>query len=170
MSYCRHIVLVVFLFFCAACASTLPGEGRLGSVDDRRVVIVGENIREEIALYYEKKYDALVWFTPFKGHMANTADNLLASGVGSSVARRALIKELKSINNTIGRWEIIIPKIAEKYFLNALKNMKTASLSKARGAVVLIDSNSYPEIERELRRVSDGSLFVTYEFQKDLRL
>ncbi len=164
----RYLILVIALLCCPSCAWTVSSNGQLGLSDSRRIVIVGENVRQDIALYYEKKYDALVWFTPFEGRMSKVANNLVQSGMGPSRAMRGLISELNSINYSVGRWEIIVPKIAEKYFLTALKNMASSSLSKARGAVVLIDSKGYTEMENELRRVSDGNFFVTYEFQKDI--
>ena len=44
--------------------------------------------------------------------------------------------------------------------------MQSHSLSKARGTVVLIDSKYNKDIEAELKRVTDNSFFVSYEFQK----
>ena len=163
----RNYFFIGVLLSCAACVPTAPMQGQLGYSDYRRVVIVGENVRPEIALYYEKKYTALVWFTPYEGTVANAANNLMESGIGPSRAMRALMNELQSINYTVGRWEIIVPKIAEKYFLNTLKNMGAGAFSKARGAVVLIDSKGFTEVEREVLRVADGNFFVAYEFQKD---
>ena len=152
----------------AGCAPAPFNGGHLGFSDSRRVVIVGENVQASLAEYYQREYDCPVWFTPFEGKVANATNNLLESGLGPSRAIRALIKELYSINYTVGRWEIIVPKIAEKYFLKALKNMQTSSLGKARGMVVLIDSSGFPEMEQEVKRVTDGFFFVTYEFHKDL--
>ena len=120
-----------------------------------------------IAAYYQKEYQSPVWFTAYKGKIANAADNLFQSGLGSSVAMRGLIKELNSLNYTVGRWEIIIPKIAEGYFLATLKVMAKDQLSKSRGMVVLIDSSGNGEMEKEVQRVTGGNFFVTYEFQKN---
>lgn len=128
---------------------------------------MGENINPYIASYYQKKYDALVWFTPYQGHFVNKATNFLQNGFGSSVAMRSLIAELKSINYTIGKWEIIVPGLAEGYFLATLKRMEDHSLSKARGVIVLIDSKSNKEMEEQVQRVTDGNFFVSYEFHKD---
>ena len=79
---------------------------------------------------------------------------------------KSLINELKSINYTVGRWEIIVPKIAEGYFLGTLKNMNKSVIAKARGTVVLIDSSGNKDMEQQVERVSDGNFFVSYEFQK----
>ena len=166
MSFIIGLLLCVLLG--GGCAPAVKSQGQLGYSDARRVVIVGENVDSAIAVYYQRKYDALVWFTPFEGKIANAANNLLEAGLGPSRAMQALMTELKSINYTVGRWEIIVPKIAEKYFLHALKNMETSSLAKARGEVVLIDSSGFPQMEQEVHRVTDGNFFVTYEFHKDL--
>ena len=79
---------------------------------------------------------------------------------------RSLINELESVNYTMGRWEIIVPRIGEGYFLATLKNMETGALSKARGNVVLIDSSGNKDMEAQVSRVTNNSFFVTYEFQK----
>ena len=152
----------------AGCAKPPETTGSLGYEDSRRVVIVGENVQVNIAAYYQKKYDALLWFTPYEGKLANKANNFFQSGLGPSVAMRSLIIELKSINYSVGQWEIIVPKIAENYFLAALKHLGDHSLSKARGMVILIDSASNKDIEAQLKRVTDNNFFVSYEFhQKD---
>ena len=164
----------IFLIFVAValigpgCAQPPLTTGSLGYESSRRVVVVGENVNKEIAAYYHKKYEALVWFTPYEGRFAHNAVNFFESGLGPSMAMRSLINELKSINYTVGRWEIIVPKIAERYFLSTLKYMKTEELSKARGIVVLIDSSGNPDMEAEVARVTAGNFFVTYEFQKEL--
>lgn len=160
--------LAAAVCFLASCA--MPGpqilEGHLGESVSRRVVVAGENIKPEIAQYYEKEYQAQVWYTPFRGKVANTTDNLWESGIGPSRGMRSLIGELKSINHTFGRWEIIVPKLAEKYFFKTLKSMPTSSLSKARGLIFLPESQGFPELEREAERVSGGGFFVTYGEEK----
>ena len=148
-----------------SCANPPKTTASLGYEDSRRVVIVGENVKPVIAKYYEKKYNSLVWFTPYEGIFVNKANNFLQSGIGPSVAMRSLIKELKSINQTVGQWEIIVPKIAENYFLATLKQMDDHSLSKARGVVVLVDSKENVEIENQLKRVTDDYFFVTNDTQ-----
>ena len=166
---CRALskgILGLLLLAVAGCAEPPLTAGTLGYGEGRRVVIVGENVEPAIADYYQKKYEAQTWFTPYEGKVANAAGNLLQSGFGSSVAMRMLMKELNSLNYTVGRWEIIIPKIAEGYFLATLKGMRPASLAKARGMIVLIDSSGNAAMEKEVQRATDGSFFVTYEFQK----
>lgn len=150
----------------SACAGPLPTKGTLGYSEERKVVIVGENVDKAIAAYYQKKYDALVWFTSYQGEVGNFANNVVESGLGPSKPMRALINQLLSINQTIGRWEIYIPKIAEKYFLITLKHMERGSLAKARGAIILLDAAYAPEVQREVHRVTQGSFFVEFETEK----
>jgi len=158
-------VLVVSLLVLSGCVTPPGVTGNLGYSQDRRVVIVGEKVSEDIAVYYQRRYDAMVWFTPTQGLMKDSAQVIL-KGIGPSQAMRSLINELKSINYTLGRWEIIVPKIGEGYFFETLKDMETGSLSHARGNIVLTDSNGNKDIETQVERVTDNSFFVTYEFQK----
>ncbi len=169
-----YIKSIIYIFLAgtlfSGCMKPPSSTGSLGFADTRRIVIVGENVNSDIAGYYQKKYDALVWFTPFQGRIAYKAHNLLQSGIGPSVGMRSLIRELKSINYSIGQWQIFVPGIAENYFLATLKSMEDHSLSKARGMVVLIDSKGNKDIEIYLKRVTDGSFFVNYEFGKDVNV
>jgi hypothetical protein len=164
----KNTFLIVGILFLSACASAIPKDSLLGYSESRRLVIVGENVDLAIAQYYQREYNCQVWFTPFQGKVSNAANNFMESGFGPSHAMRALIGELKSINYTVGRWEIIVPKIAEKYFLKTLKHMPASSVAKARGMVVLLDSSGFPEMERQLQRVTNGNFFVNYEFRKDV--
>ena len=148
------------LCFLAACAPPGKITGDLGFNENRRVVILGENIEPSIALYYQKKYDALVWFTPFEGDVAHFAQTMIEAPIGPSKPMEGLIAQLQSINQTVGRWEIYIPKIAEKYFSTTLKHMQQGALSKARGTVLLIDSPKAKELETQVKRVTQGSFFV----------
>ena len=149
----------------SGCITSPGASGSLGFSQDRRVVIVGEKVSKDIAVYYQRRYDAMVWFTPTQGIVKDSAGVLL-KGLGPSVAMRSLINELESINYTTGRWEIIIPGIAEGYFLKVLKNMDAGSLSHARGNFVCIDSKGNKDIEAQVSRTTDDNFFVTYEFQK----
>jgi hypothetical protein len=161
-------LLLLSLMVCGVFSGCITGPGAIGNLgtsNDRRVVIVGEKVSEEIALYYQRRYDAMVWFTPTRGMMDDSSEVVL-KGFGPSHAMRTLINELKSINYTVRRWEIIVPKIGEGYFLATLKNMDTASLAHARGNIVLIDSKGNKDMESQVARVTQGSFFVTYEFQK----
>ena len=161
------ISVLALLSSCDPCPSVPPGA--LGYSESRRLVVAGENVKPEIAAYYGKEYQGQVWSTPYRGRVANATDNLLESGIGPSRSMRSLVGELQSINHTFGRWEIIVPKMGEKYFFNTLKNMRTSSLAKARGMVVLTENSNFPGMEREVQRVSDGNSFVMYESQKDLK-
>jgi len=161
-------LLLLSLMVCGAFSGCITGPGAIGNLgtsNDRRVVIVGEKVSAEIALYYQRRYDAMVWFTPTRGMMDDSSEVVL-KGFGPSHAMRTLINELKSINYTVRRWEIIVPKIGEGYFLATLKDMDTGSLAHARGSIVLIDSKGNKDMESQVARVTQGSFFVTYEFQK----
>jgi len=157
-------LLALSTMFCG-CITGPGANGNLGYSQDRRVVIVGEKVPQDIAVYYQRRYDAMVWFTPTQGIVKDSAQVIL-KGLGPSQAMRSLINELKSINYTLGRWEIIVPKIGEGYFLATLKDMETGSLAQARGDIVLIDSRGNKEMEAQVSRVTSDSFFVTYEFQK----
>lgn len=157
-----------FLICCVLFSGCITGpgvRGDLGYSQDRRVVIVGEKVSEDIAIYYQRRYDAMVWFTPSQGVIKDSAQVIL-KGLGPSPAMRSLINELKSIDYSVGRWEIIVPKIGEGYFLATLKDMETGSLAHARGDIVLIDSKGDKDMEAQVARVTDNSFFVSYEFQK----
>jgi hypothetical protein len=161
--FCYLFLLNVLMI--SGCITPPGASGNLGYSQDRRVVIVGEKVSQDIAVYYQRRYDAMVWFTPTRGIVKDSAQVIL-KGLGPSQAMRSLINELKSINYTLGRWEIIVPGIAEGYFLATLKDMETGSLSSARGNIVLIDSKGNKEIETQISRVTNSNFFVTYEFQK----
>lgn len=166
MNICRWLLsgLMSCIMLCG-CITGPGAGGNLGASNDRRVVIVGEKVSAGIAGYYQRRYDAMVWFTPTRGLIDDSSEVIL-KGFGPSHAMRSLINELKSINYTVRRWEIIVPQIGEGYFLATLKNMETGSLAHARGNIVLIDSKSNKDIEAQIERVTQKNFFVTYEFQK----
>ncbi|MDE2231526.1 MAG: hypothetical protein KGJ95_05625 [Candidatus Omnitrophica bacterium] len=158
------ILLFLSLPALSGCISPPGVSGTLGYSRERRVVIVGERVPTDIALYYQRRYNAMVWFTPPQGRLKDWAHRTLQ--LGPSQAMRSLINELESTDYTMGRWEIIVPGMAEKYVLATLKHMKTGSLSHAWGDFVLIDSKGNKAIEAQVQRVTGGSFFVSYEFQK----
>ncbi len=163
-------LILIFIVLVCGCAKPPQTTGSLGYEDSRRIIIVGENADPNVAGYYQKKYEALVWFTPFEGRFVNKANNFFQSGLGPSVAMRSLMNELKSINYSVGQWEIFVPGMAESYVLNTFKNMEDHSLSKARGVVILLDSKSNRDIEDQVKRLADGNFFVRYELENKTRL
>jgi len=166
MKIIRVFYFIALSSFVFAGCITGPGvSGNLGYSQDRRVVIVGEKVSEDIAIYYQRRYDAMVWFTPSQGLMKDS-EQVILKGFGPSVAMRSLINELKSINYTMGRWEIIVPGIAEGYFFETLKDMDDGALAHARGNIVLTDSKGNKDVEAQVARVTNSNFFVTYEFQK----
>ena len=160
-----YYLSILTLLALGGCITGPGAAGDLGYSQDRRVVIVGEKVSPEIAVYYQRRYDAKVWYTPTQGMMKDS-EQVILKGFGPSVAMRTLINELKSIDYTLGRWEIIVPKIGEGYFLATLKDMDTGALGHARGNIVLTDSNGNKEMENQVGRVTNNNFFVTYEFQK----
>jgi hypothetical protein len=163
-TWAPQLLLISFLTL-SGCITGPGAAGNLGYSQDRRVVIVGEKVSPQIAEYYQRRYDAKVWYTPTQGLMKDS-EQVILKGFGPSVAMRTLINELKSIDYSLGRWEIIVPGIAEGYFSATLKDMDTGALKHARGNVVLIDSKANKDVEAQVARVTDGNFFVTYEFQK----
>jgi len=159
-----YLSILGFLML-AGCITGPGAAGNLGYSQDRRVVIVGEKVSPEIAVYYQRRYDAKVWYTPTQGMMKDS-EQVLLKGFGPSIAMRTLINELKSIDYSLGRWEIIVPKIGEGYFLATLKDMDTGALAHVRGNIVLIDSKGNKDMEEQVGRVTGNNFFVTYEFQK----
>lgn len=163
---CICVCVLSLLTFCGCVTHPPSTTGTLGFENSRRVVIIGENVDGAYAVYYQRKYDALVWFTPFQGKIVKNTSNFFQNGFGPSVAMKALIRELKSINYTVGKWEIIVPPMGQRYFLAALKYMKDGELAKARGVVVLSGVTGFPDIERELLRVTRNTFFVVYEDER----
>lgn len=165
MNIARSVFLYFTIVTLGGCISPPGISGSLGYGQERRVVIVGENVSREIAYYYQHRYDAKVWYVPPR--RKTLRDSLKeAFTLGPSMAMRSLINELESINFTMGRWEIIVPGTGENYFLATLKDMKTGSLAHARGNIVLTDSKNNADMEAQVARVTSGSFFVTYEGQK----
>src|SRR5207244_883700 len=97
----RYFLLVLTSLVLCGCVTGPGASGALGYGQDRRVVIVGEKVSQEIAVYYQRRYDAKVWFTPSQGKVKDTEEVIL-KGIGPSVAMRSLINELKSIDYSLG--------------------------------------------------------------------
>ena len=53
------------------------------------MVIVGEKVSQEIAVYYQRRYDAKVWFTPTQGMMKDS-EQVILKGFGPSSAMRII--------------------------------------------------------------------------------
>jgi hypothetical protein len=163
-TYFSTVIYLTCLLLCG-CMTGPGASGNFGYSQDRRVVIVGEKVSKDIAMYYQRRYQAQVWYTPTQGMMKDSAQVIL-KGFGPSRAMRSLINELKSINYSVGRWEIIVPKIGEGYFLGTLKDMPKGSLAHARGKIVLIDTRGNKDLEVQVGRVTNNNFFVVYKFQK----
>lgn len=162
----RKLILFFVLlgFIIEGCATTPASSGNLGKAQYRTLVILGEHIDTNLVTQYAKKYNAPVYFTPGRGFIANSVSDSLRGTLGPSSAMKGLINDLKSINNTEGEWKLIIPSIAERYFLVTLKNMDDGALSNAKGTVYLIESSMNEAIETEIKRVSSGAFSVKYNW------
>lgn len=156
-------VLMVSLLVSGCVTIPSPSSGNLGKSGYRNVVILGEHINREIAQDYANKYDARVLYTQGRGFLANTVSNSFRGTLGPSRAMRDIVNELKSINNTEGMWKLIIPPLAEKYFLVTLRNMEDNSILNAHGQVVLQESSANEEIKQEVVRVFGNNFEVIYQ-------
>jgi hypothetical protein len=150
------------IFLLAGCVTTAKSGLRIGTTEHRRLIILGEHIPDSTAKDYANKYNSLVYYTPSRGAIADSVSSSLRGTLGPSSAMRSLIEELKSINNTDGFWKLIVPKVAERYFLVTLKNMGDNSISNAKGEIILPESQKNQEIEMEIKRVTNGSFIVNY--------
>lgn len=155
-------ILTLLVFMISGCATVPRSSGNLGSGEYRTLIILGEHIDNNLATQYANKYNAPVYFSPSRGYIANAVSDSLRGTLGPSSAMKGLIKELKSINNTDGEWKLIIPGIAERYFLVTLRNMEDGTLSNVKGIVYLIESSGNEAIEKEIKRVSGESFSVKY--------
>ena len=72
------------------------------------------------------------------------------------------MNELRSISNTSGEWEIIVPGSIERYFLVTLRNMEDNAVSNVSGKIRLGDSTENSEIDKEVNRVLGNSFEVVY--------
>lgn len=151
---------IVGLLMAAGCATS---SGTLGSRSERTVVILGEHQEKALAHQYAQQYGAIVWYTPRRGALADVVSSSLRATVGPSSAMKSLINELKTLNGTSGAWTIIVPGMAERYFLVTLRNMEDGALAQTSGRIQLVDSEVHADLEQEVRRVSYGALTVHYQ-------
>jgi len=148
----------------SGCATTpSPGSGKLAKSGYRNVVILGEHVNPETAQHYANKYNARVLYTPGRGFLADVVSNSLRGTLGPSRAMLDMINELKSINNTEEIWKLIIPPLAERYFLVILRNMDNNAVANARGQIILLESLANEEVEQEVARVFGENFAVKYQ-------
>lgn len=161
----KILFYILVIFFLSGCATTSSStSGNLGKSHYRNVVILGEHVGfSDIDKQYSEKYNAIVLYTRGRGMFSDGVSKAITGTFGPSKAMRDVINELKSINYTEGEWKLIIPQMAERYFLVTLRNMEDGSLANVNGAIYLIDSQGNEPIEQEAKRVSHGSLAVRYK-------
>lgn len=158
----KKLMVILVCLGLVGCA-TVSNVARIGSTDARKLVVLGEHISGEAAKEYATKYDSLVFYSPSRGAIADAISSSLRGTLGPSSAMKHLIAELKSMNNTTGNWELVIPGIAGRYFLVTLKNMEDGDLSEANGTIYLIDCSDNEAIEAEIQRVSNGAFTVEFK-------
>ncbi len=160
--------LIIFISIAAllsGCATTPSStSGNLGKSQYRNIVILGEHRSDKMASQYANKYNAIVLYNSGRGLLADAVSNSLRSTVGPSRAMRDVINELKSLNNTQGEWKLIIPSLAEKYFLVVLNNIEDGALSSAKITIYLIESSKNESIETDIKRVSGGSRLIEVRY------
>lgn len=160
----KLILVWLIVLLLSGCVTTPSStSGNLGRSQYRNVVILGEHVKSEIAKEYANKYNARVLYTPGRGFLSDAVSSSLRGTLGPSRAMRDIINELKSINNTEGEWILIIPSLAEKYFLVVLRNMEDGALLNANATICLVDEPSKNEaIESEVKRVSGGVFTIKH--------
>lgn len=147
----------VLLLSCFALIGCAVSQGVLGTSDIRRVVVLGEHVDKNIVHACAEKYDAAVFYSLSSGPIANLTSKALSSTAGPSGFMRRLMNEFRSISNTSGNWEFIVPNQAERYFLVTLRNMEDNAVTNARGTIYFPESNVNEAITREVARVfGDG--------------
>ncbi len=155
---------IIGILLLSGCVTTANHSGSLiGETSRRRMVILGEHMDRDVVIEYANKYNATTFYTPSRGGMADIVSSSLRGTLGPSSAMRGLMKNLESMNNTQGEWELIIPKLGYNYFLVTLRNMKNGALANTKCTVRLIGVPENNEIEEETKRV--GGIFLTTEYE-----
>lgn len=147
----------------AGCATTPSAtSGTLGQRPYRNVVVLGEHQSRDLAQQYANTYNASVLYTPGRGVIADAVSTSIRGTLGPTRAMRDLIKDLESLNHTEGAWMLIVPSVAERYFLVTLRNMADGALSNAHATVWLPESAQNDALETEVARVSGGVFVMQY--------
>lgn len=154
-------IYLILLFAALAGCSIAASSGQMGKSEYRRFVVLDRATGDE-AMQYAGKYDASVLFTESRSGIADAVTKGLTATLGPSSAMKGLMNELRSISNTLGEWEIIVPGVTERYFLVTLRNMEDNAVSNVSGKVRLVDSIENSEIDKEVSRVFGDSFQVIY--------
>src|SRR3989338_5840405 len=118
----RGIYLILLSAVLAGC-SIAASSGQMGKSVHRRFVVLDRATGDE-ARQYARKYDSSVLFTESRGGIADAVTKGLTATLGPSSAMKGLMNELRSLSNTSGEWEIIVPAAIERYFLVTLRNIE----------------------------------------------
>lgn len=156
----RGIYLILLSAVLAGCIMA-PLPGQLGQSEYRRLVVLNRATQDE-AGQYANQYNAKVFYTQTRGVMADAVTKGIVGTVGPSRAMKQLMNELRSISNTSGEWEIIVPGVTERYFLVTLRNMEDNAVSNSSGEIRLVDSTENSVIAQEVNRVLGNSFKVVY--------
>jgi len=151
----KNIIFCLFLLL-GGCA-TAASQGRLNNVEFRKFVILGEQVSSDTAVLYANKFNAKVFYTPSRGAIAAGVVKGLTGTLGPSSAMKSLMNDFRSMSNTSGEWEIVVPNIAERYVLVALRNMENGAVVNAKGKFYLCESKENSAFVSEVKRVfGDG--------------
>jgi hypothetical protein len=143
--------------------SMAASEGKIGKTEHRRVVVLGEYAGDALAKKYANQYSAVVFYSPDRGALSGATLKALTATLGPSSFMRRLMNEFRSMGNTSGEWEVIIPARTERYFLVTLRNMEDGAVANADGKIILPESSENTEIEKEVARVFGSSFSVMYQ-------
>ena len=158
------------IVFLSGCASVYHEEALIGETSNRRMVVLREHVSVKVADDYAQKYNAIVFYTPPTGMIADLTDNSLRMTIGPTKAMKGLIHQLTSMNHRLGEWEIFVPEFAQNYFLVALRNVEDDALLNAKGTVYLIGVLENKAIEHEMKRISVGNFKIKYVTEFSLGL
>lgn len=155
---------LVWFIVCLALSgcSMAVSEGRIGKSEHSRFVVLGESVPEEEVKACANQYNAVVFYTPSRGYLAGGVTRALTSTIGPSSFMRSLMNEFRSMGDSSKDWEVIIPKRTKRYFLITLRNMENNAVVNARGQIILPESSTNGEIEKEVARVFGNSFEVNY--------
>lgn len=157
----KKILIFILAVFLGGCATT-GYQGRLNNVEFRKLVILGEQINNNTADVYAKKFNAVVFFTPNRGAIAASIVKGLTGTIGPSSAMKSLMNDFRSISNTSGEWEIVVPDIAERYVLVILRNMEDNAVINASGKFNFCDSENNLSFASEVKRVFGNDFDVEF--------
>jgi len=153
-----YFMICVQLAGCSIAAS----EGKIGRSEHSRFIVLGESVAQADAQKYANKYNSAVFFSPNRGFIAGATTKALTATLGPSSFMKGIMNEFRSMSNSSKDWEVVIPEIAERYFLVTLRNMEDDAVTNAYGQILLPESFYNREIDEEVARVFGYDFEVIY--------